>query len=176
MFLKLRHAMVCMAMLACSACASGGTGSVAFQPARDTDTLLTCDELRLEMHEAEYYRDSARRSQGPSLGGVVAPLSYLSNYMDATGRIGKAEERLEHLGDIYRIKGCSNLPPGVMQAQQQPRMPVGNPYGYGTPYAAMAPMMIPAPAPVAAASAPVMGNGSYQAPAMQPPALVTGVR
>ena len=154
-----------------TACSGSGQKLEAVRP---TDKYLACNEIKLEMLEAENYRDKSRESTGPSLGNALGGLGYIGTFIQAENNIGNAEKRLDHLGDMYRIKGCSyDSRTGMAVAQN-----VG-----GSPYpmaAAGMPVMQAAPQgyypyPAAPAYQPAPMQGTFQQPAMKPPEIGAGL-
>ena len=70
------------------------------------DKKLSCQEILLEMNEAEFYRDVAYKNRGPKLKNILMPLGYISTYMDAGEAIDAAEARVTYLDRIYQILRC----------------------------------------------------------------------
>ena len=75
-----------------------------------TDAQLSCAELLSEIDEAEEFRSEAREERGVTGTNVAAavffPLGLVGTYMNTEEAIEAAEERIEHLEEIYEEKNC----------------------------------------------------------------------
>ena len=93
------------ASLILSAC-GGADKSTKVKALQRKDKRLSCEEILLEMNEADFYRKMANKNRGPKLKNVLMPLGYISTYMDAEEAIGAAEARVAYLDKIYEIMRC----------------------------------------------------------------------
>ena len=92
-------------MLIISAC-GGSDESTKVKAMQRKDKRLSCEEILLEMNEADFYRKMAHKNRGPKLKSVLMPLGYISTYMDAEEAIDAAEARVSYLDKIYEIMRC----------------------------------------------------------------------
>ena len=120
-------------LMACS-----GTESRKVQPLQKKDKLLSCREIQLEINEAEFYQNSAKKNKTPGVETFLMPLGYISTYMSANDAAKSAEARIGYLNRIYDILNCDaqSAAPRVIQ------QPV-----YNQPYAAPVPAPVAAPTP-----------------------------
>lgn len=116
-----------------SACA--GQKSTTVKTMQRKDKQLTCKEILLEMNEAEFYKSTAEKNKGPSIGSMLMPLGYISTYMNAEEAIGAAGARVDYLDRIYQIMECDAKSGKTHQINTQ-IMPQGGsvPIGAGTAY------------------------------------------
>lgn len=77
------------------------------RPIRDEDKQLDCKTTVLSINEAEQYRKKAIETRGISGGQVFLPLCWMPTYFSAQDAVQAADERLEYLGNIYELLGCS---------------------------------------------------------------------
>lgn len=74
------------------------------------DANLTCAELQEEMHALDDIQDEAENNQGVNTANVAAVVLFwpaaVGNYMEADRAMDLAQERHEHLMDIYTSKSC----------------------------------------------------------------------
>lgn len=70
------------------------------------DKNLSCDEVMLEINEAEFYRKTAEKNKAPKIKSVLMPLGYVSTYMDAEEASDAADARIDYLNRIYEILKC----------------------------------------------------------------------
>jgi hypothetical protein len=87
------------------------------------DKALSCDDIRLEINESEFYRTEAEKSRGLGVKTVIAPLGYMNTYMNAGDAVDAADARISYLNRIYEIRKCDSQigkqqQPQVYQAQQ----------------------------------------------------------
>ena len=101
----LRHLALYTAVV-CSLTACKGKESFATPPISKADKELSCDEIKLEMNDAEYVKMKARENRGFRAGNIFWPFGYPSTYMSAEEAIDSADERIKYLESIYRIKDC----------------------------------------------------------------------
>jgi hypothetical protein len=141
-------AMLCMACTlgACSSSSSVPT----LPPMYSTDKQLSCEELQLEINEANFFLQKAEKSRGITVGSIFSPIGYASKLMDAEDAIETSQTRIEYLNRIAEIKQCGrNYARAGLPAQEQA--------GMISPVAAQqAPsaVMIPAPPPAYHAAPP----------------------
>ncbi len=100
-------ALLCMAALVIAAC--GKESQVGSRsPVKKDDKFLTCDELMLEINDAQFYRDQAEKNKGLNVRNVVWPVGYPYTYSSAAEAIELSNERIQYLSNIYQIKKCDN--------------------------------------------------------------------
>jgi len=88
-----------------SAC-GGEEASTKVKALQKKDKRLSCEEILLEMNEADFYKKMANKNKGPKLKSVLMPLGYISTYMDAEEAIDAADARVSYLDKIYEIMKC----------------------------------------------------------------------
>lgn len=92
-----------------AACASSDDAElVKVKALQRKDKNLSCQEILLEMNEAQFYNKMAHKKRGVKLKNVLMPLGYISTYMDAEDAIGAAKARVEYLNRIYEIMRCED--------------------------------------------------------------------
>ncbi|PIR39495.1 MAG: hypothetical protein COV35_02990 [Alphaproteobacteria bacterium CG11_big_fil_rev_8_21_14_0_20_39_49] len=97
---------LCLIALASVLLSCSGKESKKIASLQKKDKKLSCQEILLEMNEAEFYRNVAYKNRGPKLKNVLMPLGYISTYMDAGEAIDAAEARVDYLDRIYQILRC----------------------------------------------------------------------
>lgn len=97
---------MCLIALTSLLASCAGKESKKIASLQKKDKKLSCQEILLEMNEAEFYRDVAYKNRGPKLKNVLMPLGYISTYMDAGEAIDAAEARVDYLDRIYQILRC----------------------------------------------------------------------
>lgn len=70
------------------------------------DKQMSCEELQLEINDAEYIRQTALQNRGLSARNILWPFGYPSTYMSAEEALQSAERRLAYLQRVYAIKDC----------------------------------------------------------------------
>lgn len=103
-FIKLTSVLVAGIVL--SACA--GEKSEKVTALQKKDKNLSCDEVMLEINEAEFYRKTAENNKTPKVKSILMPLGYVSTYMDAEDAVGAADSRIDYLNRIYDILKCDD--------------------------------------------------------------------
>lgn len=131
---------------------------------QSTDKDLACQDIILEMNEAEFYREEARKYQSIGLGEILMPTCWVAGYIDGDKGMKSANARIEYLGRIYDLLECGGrevrTPPAALQYSPIPGAVVGGAAGagagaYGAPPAgypstgAPPPGVIPSPSQVA---------------------------
>jgi hypothetical protein len=71
-----------------------------------SDKKLTCKDIILEINESEQYRQEAANAKGIGLGEALAPICWVSGYVDGTQAIKAANARIDYLGHIYDLMDC----------------------------------------------------------------------
>ena len=89
-----------------AACGSAEEKAVRVKALQRKDKRLSCQEILLEMNEAQFYNRMAHKKRGVKLKNVLMPLGYISTYMDSEEAIGAAQARIEYLDRIYEIMRC----------------------------------------------------------------------
>ncbi len=94
---------ICLLTLA----ACGGRESyTSSAPWKETDKHLSCDQLLLEMNDAKFWNSVANRNKKMGVMDVVWPVGYIGTRASADEAIGQTQDRLSHLNNIFKIKGC----------------------------------------------------------------------
>ncbi len=99
--------MVCGAALCgLSACATPDVVNVR----QAGDSRLTCEQIVEEIEVAEEFRAEAREERGVTGTNVAAavffPIGLVGTYMNTEEAMEAAEDRREHLEEMYEDKGC----------------------------------------------------------------------
>ncbi len=89
-----------------SACS--GDKSVKVVSLQKKDKSLSCNEVQLEINEAEFYRNTAENNKSPGIKSLLMPIGYISTYVNADEAAGAAEARVKYLNRIYDILDCDN--------------------------------------------------------------------
>lgn len=105
MFRFLRVLAVSALIVLLSAC-TGGKESPYAAPVTKADKELSCDEIKLEINDAEFVKKKASENRGFRARNVLWPFGYPATYMSADEAIDSANERIEYLQQIYTIKDC----------------------------------------------------------------------
>jgi len=87
------------------------------------DKNLACKDVILEINEAEHYRDQAAGAEGINLGNALAPVCWVSSYVDANEAIKAANARIDYLGRIYELMDCGGNEMGGGQSSSAPPPP-----------------------------------------------------
>lgn len=156
-----------MAALNVTAC-GGKHEMVKVEAMQGKDKRLSCEDILLEMNEADFHRQVAHKNKGPKLKNILLPLGYISTYMDAEEAITAAEARVSYLDQIYSIMRCEDQDFQSVQSPQ-PQADMAGYSGYSSGYYAM-PYQQYQPMPVAAPQPQPMPyyGGGYGAPSMYP--------
>jgi len=85
-----------------------GDKSVKVTSLQKKDKNLSCNEIQLEINEAEFYRRTAEKNKDPDIKSLLMPLGYISTYVDAGEAVNAAEARINYLNRIYDILDCDN--------------------------------------------------------------------
>jgi hypothetical protein len=106
---KISYAILTLCLLA--ACGERiPTGSPAW---KDTDKHLNCQQLLLEMNDAEFWNGVAHSKKRMGVTDFLWPPGYIGTRASAEDAIGATRARMENLRRIYEIKGCNNPYPGM---------------------------------------------------------------
>ena len=74
------------------------------------DRNMTCAQIEEELHALDDIQDEAENNQGVNTANVAAVVLFwpaaVGNYMEADRAMDLAEERHDHLMDIYDEKDC----------------------------------------------------------------------
>jgi hypothetical protein len=92
-----------LVILALSSC---GQQSEKVEPLKRTDKNLNCDDIQLEINEAEFYKKQALDNKRLGIKSIVMPLGYIDTFMSADEAIEAAEARIQYLNRIFDIKKC----------------------------------------------------------------------
>lgn len=71
------------------------------------DKNLSCDELKLEINDAEYIRQTALRNRGLNARNILWPFGYPGTYLSAEEALESADKRIDYLNQVYTIKNCT---------------------------------------------------------------------
>ena len=77
-------------------------------PWKDTDKHLSCQQLLLEMNDAEFWNKVAQSKKEMDVSDFLWPPGYIGTRSSAQDAIAATNARLGNLQNIYGIKGCSN--------------------------------------------------------------------
>ena len=74
------------------------------------DARLSCAEIESQIAEAAEFEEEAREDRGVNSTNVAAAVFFwpglVGTYMNTEEAIEAAEERREHLTELYEAKGC----------------------------------------------------------------------
>lgn len=90
--------------LALGAC--GGKESPVASQVTNIDKDLSCEELQLELNDAQYIRQTAEKNRGLSARNILWPFGYPATYLSADEALESADRRIEYLSKVYSIKNC----------------------------------------------------------------------
>ncbi|MCH2546050.1 MAG: hypothetical protein MK052_00355 [Alphaproteobacteria bacterium] len=95
-------------VIAIGAAASACAGKQTPRAAQITtiDKNMSCEELALEINDAEYIRMTAQENSGMSARNILWPFGYPATYMSANDALASADRRLAYLQKVYGIKEC----------------------------------------------------------------------
>jgi hypothetical protein len=77
------------------------------EPLKAGDKSLSCNDILLEINEADFHRKQAVEKKALGIESIVMPLGYIDTYMSADEAISAAEARMNYLNNIYNIKNCT---------------------------------------------------------------------
>lgn len=92
--------------LVVSAC-GGKESYTSSAPWKDTDKHLTCEQLQLEMNDAQFWNTIARDNQKGGITDYIWPPGYIATRSSAGEALAATDQRLSHLRNVYTIKGCN---------------------------------------------------------------------
>lgn len=105
--MKSRFATAAALAVALSGCATPHV----VQTTRMGDQNLTCNQLELEMSEAERFRAEAQKEKSMTGTNVAAAIFFwpaiIGTYSNSNEAIAAADNRKTHLMDVYIQKNCS---------------------------------------------------------------------
>ena len=105
--MKLLNTAIMLAIATCFLVACGKESQVGFRsPIKKEDKFLSCDEIALELNDAQFYRDLAEKNKGLNVRNVVWPVGYPYTYASAEQAIELSNQRIQYLNGIYQIKHC----------------------------------------------------------------------
>lgn len=82
------------------------------QSVKPTDHSLTCNQINLEIADAERFRTEAQKEKGVTGTNVAAVVllwpAMIGTYSNANEAIAAADTRKAHLAGIYAQKKCSD--------------------------------------------------------------------
>lgn len=88
--------------------ACGEEAFVASPPWKETDKKLNCEQLELEMNDARYWQGVAQSKKQMGIKDILWLPGYFGTVKNADQAIGSTTQRLNYLGNIYKIKHCDN--------------------------------------------------------------------
>lgn len=103
-----KNLLLAAAALALSACS--GPKALEVREFKTSDKQLSCQDILLEMNEAEFFRKKAEGNRAPGFKSVVMPIGYISSYVNAGDAMKAADNRIAYLAQIYEIKRCKDMP------------------------------------------------------------------
>lgn len=92
---------------------SCGEESFKVEPIKKTDRQLSCNDIMLEINDAEFYKKQAEEKKSLGVKSIVMPLGYIDTYMNADEAVVAATSRVDYLKKIYQIKGCGTPQAGA---------------------------------------------------------------
>ncbi len=98
-------------LLLTSAC--GETVPSGGAPWKETDKHLNCQQLQLEMNDAQFWNQVAHSKESMGVSDFLWPPGYIGRRASAQDAIGTTNARLTNLRNIYGIKGCNNPYPNM---------------------------------------------------------------
>lgn len=163
--------------------ACSGVQSAKVDPMQERDKAMLCDEIELDINEAEFLKQQASSNGEMTFSNAINPFAYPSTLMSSNRAEEAAQQRIQYLTRIYEIRNCSD--PVVREAERRTRKPADTqvaaleaqnaqgqppvapqamqqPYGYA-PYAAQPQPYAPAPYAANPYAQPVSPYG-YQPP------------
>jgi hypothetical protein len=75
-------------------------------PIQKTDKKLTCEQIIIEINEAEHYRSEAASEQAVGMGEALMPICWVTGFVDGEVGIKKANARINYLGSTYDLLDC----------------------------------------------------------------------
>ena len=78
---------------------------------QNTDKDLTCQDVILEINEAEFFRREAALSQRISVEEILTPTCWVSGYLKGSEAARSANGRIEYLSQIYDLMQCGTENP-----------------------------------------------------------------
>jgi hypothetical protein len=70
------------------------------------DKDMSCEQLMLEINDAQYIRQTAMENRGMSARNILWPFGYPATYMSADEALNSADRRINYLQKVYTIKEC----------------------------------------------------------------------
>lgn len=81
---------------------------------QQTDKHLNCQQLKLELNDAQFWNDVAKSKMEMGATDVLLPVSYMRTRASAKEALQSTDGRIKNLQSIYEIKGCRNPYAGMM--------------------------------------------------------------
>lgn len=106
MKMKMQALTILLASSLLTACS--GTKSTVVADMTPADKQLSCQEMQMDITEAQFLKAKAEKNRGFSFKNMIMPLSYPSTYMSADEAIEAADNRMLYLNKLYQAKGCDN--------------------------------------------------------------------
>lgn len=103
--------LTCTSLALLTAC--GHESYVSSPPRKETDKYLTCDQVLLEINDATYWNQVAHKNKEMGILDVLWPPGYINTAASADEAIATTNQRIQHLQNIYRIKGCRHPHPNA---------------------------------------------------------------
>lgn len=75
-------------------------------PIQKTDKKLNCEQVIIEINEAEHYRTEAASEQAVGMGEALMPICWFTGFVDGEVGIKKANSRINYLGSMYDLMDC----------------------------------------------------------------------
>lgn len=105
-FTKTLKTAACFAVMGVALAACGGKHSPRAAQVTTADKKMSCEELKLEINDAMYIRQTAMENRGLSARNILWPFGYPATYMSAEEALDSAERRIAYLQSIFATKGC----------------------------------------------------------------------
>jgi hypothetical protein len=75
---------------------------------KETDKKLNCQQLQLEMNDARYWQNVAISKKQLGIKDVLWLPGYYGRLSNANGALSVTSQRLQYLGNIFKIKNCDS--------------------------------------------------------------------
>ncbi len=104
-----------------------------------SDKYLSCNDVKLEMNEAQFYERTAEDNKDFHAKYLLMPLGYVSTYMSAEDAMQTSRERVQYLQSIYDILNCDRKERQMMTGPSGYMAPEGSGYAPTSVYPQVGP-------------------------------------
>jgi hypothetical protein len=102
--MRIKRVLAILPVLFVSSCACPYVYEIdSFQPG---DKDKSCNQIVMEINEAEYFRKKATNNKGTKVDYALNPFCYPSGFLSSDRAMRSAEQRLDYLNQIYEMRGC----------------------------------------------------------------------